>query len=89
MRRKQQRRTLWEGVVNERVPVLWEPWMVEARPLVGRRGTDRGDLSGPGRAARAQFDARPFANARRDGAALAFLKRVRASIFDTLEREVK
>ena len=33
-RRKQGQRTLWEGVVNEDVRALWEPWMVEADKLL-------------------------------------------------------
>jgi hypothetical protein len=34
VRRKQQQRTLWEGVVDEDVRALWEPWMVEADKLL-------------------------------------------------------
>ena len=30
IRRKQQQRTLWEGVVAEDVKALWEPWMAAA-----------------------------------------------------------
>ena len=33
-RRKQAERTLWEGVVDEDVRALWEPWMVEADKLL-------------------------------------------------------
>ncbi len=33
-RRKQGQRTLWEGVVDEDVRALWEPWMVEADKLL-------------------------------------------------------
>jgi hypothetical protein len=29
-RRKQGQRTLWEGIVDEDVRALWEPWMIEA-----------------------------------------------------------
>lgn len=32
--RKQGQRTLWEGVVDEDVRALWEPWMVEADQLL-------------------------------------------------------
>ena len=33
-RRKQEERTLWEGVVDEDVRALWEPWMGEADRLL-------------------------------------------------------
>jgi IS5 family transposase len=33
-RRKRVQRTLWEGVVDEDVRALWEPWMVEADKLL-------------------------------------------------------
>lgn len=33
-RRKQGQRTLWEGVIDEDVRALWEPWMVEADKLL-------------------------------------------------------
>ena len=33
-RRKQGQRTLWEGIVEEDVRALWEPWMVEADQLL-------------------------------------------------------
>ena len=33
-RRKQGQRTLWEGVVDEDVRALWEPWMEEADQLL-------------------------------------------------------
>src|SRR5258707_14093184 len=32
--RKQGERTLWEGIVDEDVRALWEPWMVEADRLL-------------------------------------------------------
>ena len=33
-RRKQGQRTLWEGIVEEDVRALWEPWRVEADQLL-------------------------------------------------------
>lgn len=88
-RRKQSQRTLWEGVVNEDVRSLWEPWMVEADKLVGdeelidlvyeaqgerhEHSTTRGRSQTP-----AEMALR-----------LLLLKHVRNWSFDTLEREVK
>jgi IS5 family transposase len=88
-RRKQSQRTLWEGVVNEDVRALWEPWMVEADKLLedeelvelvyeaqGERhehSTTRGRSQTP-----AEMALR-----------LLLLKQVRNWSFDTLEREVK
>jgi IS5 family transposase len=88
-RRKQGQQTLWEGVVNEDVRALWEPWMVEADKLLedeelvdlvyeaqGERhahSTTRGRSQTP-----AEMALR-----------LLLLKHVRNWSFDTLEREVK
>jgi transposase, IS5 family len=88
-RRKQGQRTLWEGVVNEDVRALWEPWMVEADKLLEdeelvdlvyeaqgerhERSTTRGRWQTP-----AEMALR-----------LLLLKHVRNWSFDTLEREVK
>jgi IS5 family transposase len=88
-RRKQAERTLWEGVVDEDVRALWEPWMVEADKLLedeelidvvyeaqGERrqhSTTRGRSQTP-----AEMALR-----------LLLLKHVRNWSFDTLEREVK
>src|SRR5260370_11223943 len=33
-RRKQGQRVLWEGMIDEDVRVLWEPWMVQADRLL-------------------------------------------------------
>jgi hypothetical protein len=33
-RRKQGQRMLWEGIVDEDVRSLWEPWMVQADKLL-------------------------------------------------------
>ncbi|NUN04113.1 MAG: hypothetical protein HUU41_23645, partial [Bryobacteraceae bacterium] len=33
-RRKQAQRTLWEGMVEEDVRALYEPWMIEADRLL-------------------------------------------------------
>jgi len=88
-RRKQGQRTLWEGVVDEDVRALWEPWMTEADRLLQdeelidvvyeaqgerhRRSATRGRSQTP-----AEMVLR-----------LLLLKHVRNWSFDTLEREVK
>ncbi len=33
-RRKQGQRVLWEGMIDEDVRALWEPWMVQADGLL-------------------------------------------------------
>ena len=35
-RRKQGQRVLWEGMIDEDVRSLWEPWMLEADRLLGQ-----------------------------------------------------
>ena len=88
-RRKQGQKTLWEGVVDEDVRALWEPWMVEADKLLQdeelielvyeaqgerhRQSATRGRSQTP-----AEMVLR-----------LLLLKHVRNWSFDTLEREVK
>jgi transposase, IS5 family len=88
-RRKQSQRRLWEGVVDEDVRALWEPWMVEADKLLQdeelidvvyeaqgerqRQSATRGRSQTP-----AEMVLR-----------LLLLKHVRNWSFDTLEREVK
>src|SRR5947209_5163130 len=88
-RRKQAERTLWEGVVDEDVRALWEPWMVAADKLLEdeelievvykaqgeryRHSSTRGRSQTP-----AEMVLR-----------LLLLKHVRNWSFDTLEREVK
>jgi IS5 family transposase len=88
-RRKQSQRTLWEGVVNEDVRALWEPWMVEADRLLedeelidlvyeaqGERHTHSSTRG------RSQTPAEMALR-------LLLLKHLRNWSFDTLEREVK
>jgi IS5 family transposase len=88
-RRKQGQRTLWEGMVDEDVRALWEPWMIQADRLLedeelidrvweaqGRRhehSATRGRSQTP-----AEMVLR-----------LLLLKHVRHWSFDTLEREVR
>jgi phosphate uptake regulator len=88
-RRKQGQKMLWEGVVDEDVRALWEPWMVEADKLLQdeelielvyeaqgerhRQSATRGRSQTP-----AEMVLR-----------LLLLKHVRNWSFDTLEREVK
>ena len=88
-RRKQGQRVLWEGVVDEDVRGLWEPWMVEADKLLEdeelidvvyesqgerhRQSATRGRSQTP-----AEMVLR-----------LLLLKHVRNWSFDTLEREVR
>jgi IS5 family transposase len=88
-RRKQGQRTLWEGVVDEDVRALWEPWMVEADKLLQdeelidlvyeAQGERHKQSSTRGRS---QTPAEMVLR-------LLLLKHVRNWSFDTLEREVK
>jgi IS5 family transposase len=88
-RRKQGERTLWEGVVNEDVRALWEPWMVEADRLL--EDEELVDLVYQAQGERHEHSATrgrwqtPAETALR----LLLLKHVRNWSFDTLEREVK
>jgi IS5 family transposase len=88
-RRKQGQRTLWEGVVNEDVRALWEPWMVEADKLL--EDEELVDLVYEAQGERHEHSATrgrsqtPAEMALR----LLLLKHVRNWSFDTLEREVK
>jgi len=88
-RRKQGQRTLWEGVVDEDVRALWEPWMVEADRLL--EDEELIDLVYEAQGERHEHSATrgrsqtPAEMALR----LLLLKHVRNWSFDTLEREVK
>src|SRR4051794_36016338 len=88
-RRKQGQRTLWEGVVDEDVRALWEPWMVEADKLLEDEELIDlvCDAQGEGHEhsttrGRSQTPAEMVLR-------LLLLKHVRNWSFDTLEREVK
>jgi IS5 family transposase len=88
-RRKQAERTLWEGVVDEDVRALWEPWMVEADKLL--EDEELIDVVYEAQGERHQHSSTrgrsqtPAEMALR----LLLLKHVRNWSFDTLEREVK
>jgi IS5 family transposase len=88
-RRKQAERTLWEGIVDEDVRALWEPWMVEADKLLEDEELIEVVFEAQGE--RHQHSATrgrsqtPAEMALR----LLLLKHVRNWSFDTLEREVK
>jgi transposase, IS5 family len=88
-RRKQGQRTLWEGVVNEDVRALWEPWMVEADKLL--EDEELVDLVYEAQGERHEHSAtRGRAQTPSEMALrLLLLKHVRNWSFDTLEREVK
>jgi IS5 family transposase len=88
-RRKQGERTLWEGVVDEDVRALWEPWMVEADKLL--KDEELIDLVYQAQGERHEHSS---TRGRAQTAAelalrLLLLKHVRNWSFDTLEREVK
>jgi len=89
VRRKQQQRTLWEGVVAEDVKGLWEPWMVEADKLL--EDDELIDC-----VYEAQGGRRPHSRTRGRSQTpaeivlrLLLLKHVRRWSYDTLEREVR
>lgn len=88
-RRKQGQRTLWEGVVDEDIRALWEPWMVEADKLL--EDDDLIDLIYEAQGERHEHSA---TRGRSQTPAemvlrLLLLKHVRNWSFDVLEREVK
>jgi IS5 family transposase len=88
-RRKQGQRTLWEGVVDEDVRALWEPWMREADKLL--QDEELIELVYEAQGERHQQSA---THGRSQTPAemvlrLLLLKHVRNWSFDTLEREVK
>jgi transposase, IS5 family len=88
-RRKQSQRMLWEGVVNEGVRALWEPWMVEADKLL--EDEELIDLVYEAQGERHKHS--PTRGRSQTPAEMALrlllLKHVRNWSFDTLEREVK
>lgn len=88
-RRKQGQRRLWEGVVDEDVRALWEPWMVEADRLL--EDEELIDVVPEAQGERHQHSA---TRGRSQTPAemvlrLLLLKHVRNWSFDALEREVK
>jgi IS5 family transposase len=88
-RRKQTQRTLWEGMVDEDVRALYEPWMIEADQLLEDEELIEGVF-----AAQGQRHEHSATKGRRQTPAemvlrLLLLKHVRNWSFDTLEREVR
>jgi IS5 family transposase len=88
-RRKRVQRTLWEGVVDEDVRALWEPWMVEADKLL-----DDDELIDLVWAAQSERHEQSATRGRPQTPAeialrLLLLKHVRNWGFETLEREVR
>src|ERR1700739_1867715 len=88
-RRKQGQRMLWEGVVDEDVRALWEPWMVEADKLL-----EAEDLIALVYEAQGERHVHSATRGRSQTPAeialrLLLLKHVRNWSFDTLEREVQ
>lgn len=88
-RRKQGQRVLWEGMIDEDVRSLWEPWMVQAdrlledEELIDRVWKAQGKRhEHSATKGRAQTPAEMVLR-------LLLLKHVRNWSFDTLEREVK
>jgi transposase, IS5 family len=89
VRRKQQQRTLWEGVVDEDVRALWEPWMVEADKLL-----DDEELIDRVYEAQADRHEHSATRGRSQTPAeivlrLLLLKHIRDWSYDVLEREVR
>src|SRR5712664_545442 len=88
-RRKQGQRKLWEGIVDEDVRGLWEPWMIEADQLL--EDEELIDQVFEAQGARHQHSA---TKGRSQTPAemvlrLLLLKHVRNWSFDVLEREVR
>jgi IS5 family transposase len=88
-RRRQAQRTLWEGVVDEDVRALYEPWMSEADRLL-----EDEELIDSVWAAQGQRHQHSATRGRAQTPAemvlrLLLLKHVRNWSFDTLEREVR
>jgi IS5 family transposase len=88
-RRKQAQRTLWEGMVEEDVRALYEPWMIEADRLLEDESLIDGVFAAQGERhehsatkGRSQTPAEMVLR-------LLLLKHVRNWSFDTLEREVR
>ena len=88
-RRKQGQRTLWEGIVDEDVRALWEPWMIEADHLLEDEELIDQVFEAQGK--RHQYSA---TKGRSQTPAemvlrLLLLKHVRNWSFDVVEREVR
>ena len=88
-RRKQGQRTLWEGIVDEDVRALWEPWMIEADHLLEDEELIDQVFEAQGK--RHEYSA---TKGRSQTPAeivlrLLLLKHVRNWSFDVLEREVR
>ena len=88
-RRKQGQRVLWEGMLDEDVRALWEPWMVQADRLL-----DDEELIDQVYAAQGQRHEHSATKGRAQTPAemvlrLLLLKHVRNWSFATLEREVR
>ena len=88
-RRKQKQRTLWEGVLDEDVRALYEPWMLQADRLLEDEELIEGVFAAQGQrhehsAIRGRWQT-PAEMVLR----LLLLKHVRNWSFDTLEREVR
>jgi transposase-like protein DUF772/DDE family transposase len=88
-RRKQGQRTLWEGIVDEDVRALWEPWMIEADHLLEDEELIDQVFEAQGKRheysatkGRSQTPAEMVLR-------LLLLKHVRNWSFDVLEREVR
>src|ERR1700694_646377 len=88
-RRKQGRRVLWEGMIDEDVRALWEPWMIQAdRFLEDEELIDRVYEAQGERHQHSATKGRSQTPAEMVLRRL-LLKHVRNWSFDTLEREVK
>jgi len=88
-RRKRAQRTLWEGVVDEDVRALYEPWMIQADQLLEDEELIEGVFVAQG-----QRHAHSTTRGRSQTPSemvlrLLLLKHVRNWSFDTLEREVR
>jgi IS5 family transposase len=88
-RRKQGQRVLWEGMIDEDVRALWEPWMIQADRLL-----DDEELIDRVYEAQGQRHALSATKGRSQTPAemvlrLLLLKHVRNWSFDVLEREVR
>jgi IS5 family transposase len=88
-RRKRTQTTLWEGIVDEDIRALWEPWMVEADKLL-----DDDELIDLVCAAQGERHEKSATRGRPQTPAeivlrLLLLKHVRNWGFETLEREVR
>jgi IS5 family transposase len=88
-RRKQGQRVLWEGMIDEDVRALWEPWMIQADrlleddELIDRVYEAQGERhEHSGTKGRSQTPAEMVLR-------LLLLKHLRNWSFDTLEREVR